>query len=104
MWHLRSIGNCGTPAHVRIYSERRRWGRHDRAWFRAAQRSHAGHIRAGGIDKDVTIAEEADPAINDRIDAAYRAKYGRYPQYVAPMLTAEVKSTTIKLPPRSANE
>ena len=77
---------------------------HDGAWFRAAQRSHAGHIRAGGVDKDVTFVEETDAALNNRIDAAYRAKYGRYPQYVAPMLTDEVKSTTLKLTPRSAKE
>lgn len=77
---------------------------HDGAWFRAAQRSHAGHIRAGGVDKDVTFADETDPALNTQIDAAYRAKYSRYPQYVAPMLTDEVKSTTLKLTPRSAKE
>ncbi|MCB0047660.1 MAG: DUF2255 family protein [Caldilineaceae bacterium] len=75
------------------------------AWFRAAQRSHAGHIRAGGVEKDVTfILNETDSRINDQIDAAYRAKYGRYPQYVAPMLTADVRTTTIKLIPRSKTE
>ncbi len=34
------------------------------------------------------------------LDAAYRAKYRRYPQYVAPMLTPEVRATTIKLVPQ----
>ena len=60
------------------------------AWFRAAQVRHEGHIRAGGIEKDVTFVEETDPDIYDQIDAAYRAKYGRYPQFVAPMVTPEV--------------
>jgi hypothetical protein len=70
------------------------------AWFRGTQVRHEGHIRAGGVDKDVTFVEETDPGINDKIDAAYRAKYSRYPQYVAPMVTPEVRAATIKLVPR----
>jgi hypothetical protein len=76
---------------------------HAGAWFRTAQVYHEGHIWAGGVEKDVTFMAESDPAINDQIDAAYRTKYGRYPQYVAPMLTAEARSTTIKLAPRSTS-
>ena len=48
------------------------------AWFRGTQVRHEGHIQAGGVDKDVTFVEEADPAIHDQIDAAYRTKYRRY--------------------------
>ncbi|MCS7219986.1 MAG: DUF2255 family protein [Anaerolineae bacterium] len=70
------------------------------AWFQAAQATHTGRIRAGGVEKDVVFIEESDPAINDRIDAAYRAKYGRYPQYVAPMVTSEVRATTLKIIPK----
>jgi len=70
-------------------------------WFRAAQVRHAGHIQAGGVARAVAFVEETDPAVNDRIDAAYRAKYGRYSQYVAPMLTPEVRSTTLKLAPHT---
>src|SRR6266545_1332307 len=44
------------------------------AWFRGVQTRHEGHIRAGGVDKDVTFVEEADPAIDDQIDAPYRTK------------------------------
>lgn len=69
-------------------------------WFRGVQVRHEGRIWAGGVEQDVAFVAEADPAINDQIDAAYRAKYGRYPQYVAPMLTPEVRATTIKLTPR----
>lgn len=73
------------------------------AWFRGAQVRHEGHIRAGGIDKDVTFVEEADPDLNDQIDAAYRTKYRRYSaQYVNPMVAPEARSATIKLMPRSA--
>src|SRR5512135_2560940 len=46
-------------------------------WFRGAQRRHEGHIRAGGVDKDVTFVE-ADAVLNDQIDLAYRTKYRRY--------------------------
>ena len=70
------------------------------AWFRAAQASHAGHIEAGGVAKDVTLTPELDPAVNDQIDAAYRTKYRRYPQYVEPMLVATIRATTLKLAPR----
>lgn len=68
-------------------------------WFRAAQVSRKGRIWAGGIEKDVTF-EDAEPELNDQIDTAYHTKYGRYPQYVAPMVTPEVRATTIKLVPR----
>jgi hypothetical protein len=70
------------------------------AWYRGTQRRREGHIKAGGVDKDVRF-EEADPALNDRIDAAYRAKYLRHgAQWVDPMVAAEARSTTIKLAPR----
>lgn len=70
------------------------------AWFRGVQIRHEGRILAGGIERDVTFVEETDPDINDQIDAAYLNKYGRYPQWVAPMVTAEVRAATIKLVPR----
>ncbi len=69
------------------------------SWFRAAQRSQEGRIQAGGVQKDVEFTAETDSEINEGIDAAYRSKYGRYSQYVAPMLTAEVRATTMKLIP-----
>ena len=34
------------------------------AWFRGVQAVHAGHIQAGGLDKDVTFVEEAGLEIN----------------------------------------
>jgi len=70
------------------------------AWFRRMQVRHEGHIRAGGVEKDVTFVEETDPEVNDQIDAAYLTKYRRYPQYVSPMVTPAVRAATIKLVPR----
>src|SRR6266487_1386912 len=47
------------------------------AWFRGTQVRHEGHIRAGGVEKDVSF-EDAEHGINDQLDAAYRCKYRRY--------------------------
>jgi hypothetical protein len=67
-------------------------------WFRGTQTRHADHIRSGGVDKDVTFVDVADPDIIDQVDAAYRSKYGHYSaEYVDPMLTAEARAATIKL-------
>ena len=72
------------------------------AWFRGTQVRHGGHIRAGGVDKDVTFVEESDPEINAKIDIAYRTKYRHYgARYVTPVVTPEARTATIKLVPRS---
>jgi hypothetical protein len=91
------VVRVGDDLYVRSYRGRRG------AWFRAAQASHEGLIRASGVEKEVTFVAESDSDLNDQIDAAYRSKYGRYPQYVAPMVTAEVRLTTIKLVPKATN-
>ena len=71
------------------------------AWFRGTQARHEGHIRAGGVEKDVTFVEETDHGINGQIDAAFRNKYRRHgARYVDPMVSAEARAATIKLVPR----
>ncbi|WP_405792021.1 DUF2255 family protein [Streptomyces sp. NBC_01506] len=85
----------GDDLHVRAGNGR------DGVWFRAAMDRHAGHIRSGGVDKDVTFVEETDPALNDRIDAAYHSKYGGYSDtYVLPMVAETARAATLKLVPR----
>jgi hypothetical protein len=70
------------------------------AWFRGIQVRHEGRIDAGGIQKDVRF-QEVDPALADRIDAAYRTKYHRHgAQYVDSVTNAEARSTTIRFVPR----
>ena len=66
-------------------------------WFRRTQVRQEGHIHCGGVDKDVTfVAVDAVDEVNTAIDAAYRAKYRRYPaSYVDAVLTTEAKSATI---------
>jgi len=55
-------------------------------WFRRARERRDGRIQAGGVDKDVTFAD-SDHGLDDHIDAAYRAKYGRHSgTYVDPMV------------------
>jgi hypothetical protein len=70
------------------------------AWFRGTQVRHEAHIQAGGVDKDVRLVETDD--INDKIDAAYRAKYRRYAaSIVDTIVTPQARAATIKLVPRS---
>ena len=70
------------------------------AWFRGIQTRYEGHIRAGGVDKDVTFVEETDSDVNDQIDAAYTTKYRRYASIAKSMTTPVVRAATIKLVPR----
>jgi len=70
-------------------------------WFRGTQVRHKGHIRAGGVDKDVTFVEDADPVTGEQIDAAYRTKYRRYAaSIINSTLTPEARAATLKLIPR----
>jgi hypothetical protein len=70
-------------------------------WFRGVQERHEGRIRAGGVQQDVAFVD-ADHAVDDEVDAAYRAKYQRYAGSILDsVLTPEARSTTIKLVPRS---
>ncbi len=72
-------------------------------WYRRVQETHQGRIWAGGIEKDVTFVN-AEPDVNDEVDAAYRAKYRRYAgRILNSCLTPEARSTTIKVVPRSTS-
>ena len=69
-------------------------------WFRGTQTRHEGHIRAGGIDKDVSFVDETDANVNKQIDACYRSKYHRYAaSIVNSTLSPEARSATLKLVP-----
>ena len=72
-----------------------------RGWFRGTQTRHQGQIRSGGIDKDVAFVVDTDPALNDRIDAAYRDKYRRYgDRIVGTVVNPASRDSTIRLVPR----
>jgi len=69
-------------------------------WFRGVQTRLAGHIRAGGVDKDVAFVEESDSNINAQIDTAYAAKYRRYAASIISHINgSEARAATIKLVP-----
>ena len=72
----------------------------DSAWYRGTQVRHEGHLRAGGVNQDVSFVEETDSGINERIDTAYRTKYRRYAGNVLnSVLTPEARTATLKLIP-----
>jgi hypothetical protein len=69
-------------------------------WFPGTQVRHEGHIRAGGVDRDVTFAD-ADRDLDDQIDAAYQDKYRRYgPSIIGGVVNPGARAATIKLIPR----
>jgi hypothetical protein len=72
----------------------------DNPWYRRAQASGAGRIRAGGIERDVTFIA-AGPETQTAIDAAYHAKYDRYgPRIVGSVVGPDAATVTIELVPR----
>lgn len=76
---------------------------HRAGWYRGTQVSHEGRIWAGGIERDASFVDvdPRDNDLHDRLDAAYRSKYRRYPvAYVNPVADAESRTATIKLVPR----
>ena len=69
----------------------------DNPWYRRARASGTGHIRAGGLERDVTFAD-ADPDVHAAIDAAYHAKYDRHgPRIVGTVVGPDAAAVTIRL-------
>ena len=88
------VVRLGDDLYIRSYKGR------SSAWFRGTQLRHEGHIRAGGVDRDVTFVE-ADPRLNDQIDTAYRTKYRLYAEsIISTIVSPEALTATIKLAPR----
>jgi hypothetical protein len=67
----------------------------DSRWYKAAVRQKAGRITAAGMTKEVAF-EPVDGQINDRIDAAYRAKYQNSP-YLKSMIGERTRAATVKI-------
>jgi hypothetical protein len=89
------VARVGDDLYVRSVN-----GRESR-WFRGAQERHEGHVKAGGVEKDVTF-EDADPSLNQDVDRAYREKYRRYvASIVNTVLTPQARAATLRLVPRA---
>jgi hypothetical protein len=93
-WIWSVVMDC--ELYVRAYN-----GRQSR-WYQAALRQRAGRIRAAGMTREV-VFEPVGGAINDRIDDAYRAKYGGSP-YLAPMIGPRARSATARVLPGQPHE
>jgi len=69
------------------------------SWFRGVQVRHEGHVRAGGVDKDVLFVEMDD--LDDEVDAEYRSKYRRYAESIVDsIISPDARAATLKLVPR----
>ena len=69
-------------------------------WYRRAQASGAGHIRAGGLERDVRFGEPT-AGVDAAIDAAYHVKYDRYgPQIVGSVVGPDAAAVSIRLVPQ----
>jgi hypothetical protein len=97
-----TLGNPRTIWVVRVGDDLYVRSMHGRTggWFPGTQVRHQGHIRAGAVDKAVTFTD-ADPSLNDQIEAAYREKYRTYGErIIGGVVNPEARAATIKLVPR----
>ncbi len=78
----------------------RAWNGTRSRWYRSAIAQGAGQITAAGSTFDVTFTP-AEPALQDRIDDAYRAKYAGS-SYLPPMVAAGPQEATVEITPRTA--
>lgn len=78
--------------YVRAYNGKRS------KWYNAALTQKSGQIHAAGMIINV-LFETVISDLDDRIDAAYKAKYKGSP-YLPPMIKEEAKEATIKIRPK----
>lgn len=70
------------------------------AWYRATRGRHEGHLKAAGLDADVTFTD-VGAAVKDRVDAAYRDKYRRYAASIVDSINSPgAAETTMRVVPR----
>jgi hypothetical protein len=70
-------------------------------WYRSAIAQRAGRITAAGKEHEVAFEPVEDAELNDRIDAAYNAKYAGSP-YLPPMVAAGPRAATVEITPHTA--
>ena len=80
----------------------RTWYRRDNGWFGHVVNLRRARIRVPGLEVDVAIEDvgDAGPELRASVDAAYRAKYGRYGETsVDRMVTDDAAASTLRLIP-----
>ena len=81
----------------------RTWYRRDGGWFGHVVESRRARIRVPGLEANVAIEDIGDDEgeLRASVDAAYRAKYGRYGETtVERMVTDDAAATTLRLVPQ----
>ena len=71
----------------------------DSRWFRSALEQRAGRISAAGMTIEVGFEHVSGDELQERIDDAYRAKYGSS-SYLASMISARARAATMRVAPR----
>ena len=74
------------------------------AWYRGAQTCHEGELSAGHLQRGVVFVEAGTHAgegseLDDALDAAYQAKYGRSSSAVARITADVARATTVRVDP-----
>jgi hypothetical protein len=80
----------------------RTWYQRGNGWFGHVVESRRARIRVPGLEADIAIEDIGDDEAELRasVDAAYRAKYGRYGETtVERMVTDDAAATTLRLVP-----
>jgi hypothetical protein len=81
----------------------RTWYRRDRGWFGHVVESRRARIRVPGLEADIAIEDigNLEGELRASVDAAYRAKYGRYGETtVGRMVTEDAAAATLRLVPQ----
>jgi hypothetical protein len=68
-------------------------------WYQAASKQKAGQVTVAGQTTDVSF-EQVTGEDNDRIDAAYDAKYSSSP-YLKPMIGDRARAATVRISPKT---
>jgi hypothetical protein len=87
---------AGGQAYVRT------WYRRDSGWFGQVVESRRARIGVPGLAADIAVEDVADGQAELRagVDAAYRAKYGRYGEASVDRMVADgAAATTLRLTP-----
>lgn len=72
-------------------------------WYKAAIGQRAGRIHAAGMIKEVEFEAVNEDTVNNRIDEAYKKKYGGSP-YLSPMILSRSRQATVRITPRSVSK